>query len=1618
MKLRLRRPLSLLLAAVMVLGLLPTAAFAAENDGLCEHHLEHTAECGYTEAVEGSPCTHQDDEACGYTLGTEEVPCDKDCTDDDGDGIIDHAEDCSYQPAVEGSLFTHVHDEECGYVEAVEGQPCQYVCQLCAAPSDGEGQPPADNSDPTPQDNSNSQITSLVLKDFTPFGETTASDYDLLQENNLPVQWDVESSYTLEIGLKLTPGVEDTMTLTLPYGMRFVNLNPNNLEIDGVDSVEWKKSDKIYNSYQRDNGTLTVEFSNDTETITLTVVVQPDLSFFPPEKKSEGFRIEDAIQVELNDGSGENAQATVAVNVRTDMVVVNPGITDIPQNKVNVVPDQTISLSANFSLGSLASNYRFVESMTATISVPDGLTFSPTDQNITVENKGADSDDSGRILWSFSVSQLHRPSYPFSGVQISIPQDATPGTGYTIQLKSASATAYGQNAAWEIDHNNRVLWTITVVDPKDIKLELTPGDALKVYDFTKALEDSGNSFSDYHTSFAGATLKNLGATAADADLVYYAEFDQNVQFVTAVGIPCGWDDKSDEWLPTKIIIITDKGKTYTLSANGSDYKAIRAVASLPYDGKGFILRASNIPGFDTTESIASVTVELPGLPQNYQSSDYPLVEAVSSWDSTSGNRNGGYTGVWGRVRDSRGEEKQGTNQFYIWKADTGSKDDLLAQTESTTTIVEDGAINIPGLTPTLTVDGKNGQSIVAGDSIHISTLISPSNGHGGFHGAETVLYNPVIYLLQPKDLHIENETFKVTGSEQEITYSRELVQANDLPNGYTLYEYTLNETLFLGWWDGDWESSFLSLEFDYKASRSAQTKVYDLSELILFKSSLEFTFNGVWAEDTYDLNNGKRLGKVYQTKFNVQASPDLQIGADIQIEGEKDWYTYDPEAPANSTAVFREGDTANVRVTVSNNSNEDISEVEVYIPVPKKDGVDLGASFISEAGFDMFVTGTADTTKAPDWTVQYGQVKKVKYEDGVVKDIILQEKTDWEEKASDSTNMIKLTLSSDCTMKNGTAVEIILHFKATTNTSQTDSTNIFKSWWKYRGNQSAMVDAENVYNFGALLQNGKLTGTVFADDDRDGIKDDNEKGVSGVQIVVTDEDGRTYYATTNENGQYAFDSLPGNKEMTVTVTNPKSGQPNGPGGSYRFSPSGQASAGQIGSDVTANEAGTQATAKLENLGDSGAATVNAGLITPYTIHFSAGEHGSVSVSSVKAYGNQTLGDVLNSAPTVTPASGHTHTGWYPDGKTELLTNAQLLTQTVTGDTTYTAQYKSVTYSVTVNGSHASTTGAGDYQEGATVTIQAGTNSGYTFTGWTVTPSSVTLTNASTTTTFTMPAENVTVTANWQKDEPTPAGTITVTPADIIIYMGGKPYEGAVDENGNIISNENAGLPEPGFTVQLPAALNGMDVTSLAFQEKDGDRKWTFQPYDGQTGTTVYKLVPAEGQEATRVQFTDPDTGKVIPSDEFIVGLEVNKDFEMELYRGSGDSQVGAIEVEVDGGTKYAVTTESGTLTVRGTTEDVSINPVSSDAPTSGAGAVAQSGTTYTINGGDVQVTDTSGVSLLFDGIINNSGNDRTGQLQSRAESYFQEKNISPSSGNRFAYEFKYLDLVDANNGNA
>ena len=134
----LKRITAIALAVLMVVTTVDLSTFAVSAAGegsgtYCEHHTEHTPECGYTEGIEGSPCTHEHgeecysevtvcvhghDESCGYVEGVEDS-CTHICSLENG--CIISALNC-----------THEHDEECGYQAAVEGTPCIFECEECA----------------------------------------------------------------------------------------------------------------------------------------------------------------------------------------------------------------------------------------------------------------------------------------------------------------------------------------------------------------------------------------------------------------------------------------------------------------------------------------------------------------------------------------------------------------------------------------------------------------------------------------------------------------------------------------------------------------------------------------------------------------------------------------------------------------------------------------------------------------------------------------------------------------------------------------------------------------------------------------------------------------------------------------------------------------------------------------------------------------------------------------------------------------------------------------------------------------------------------------------------------------------------------------------------------------------------------------------------------------------------------------------------------------------------------------------------------------------------------------------------------------------------------------------
>lgn len=269
---------------------------------------------------------------------------------------------------------------------------------------------------------------------------------------------------------------------------------------------------------------------------------------------------------------------------------------------------------------------------------------------------------------------------------------------------------------------------------------------------------------------------------------------------------------------------------------------------------------------------------------------------------------------------------------------------------------------------------------------------------------------------------------------------------------------------------------------------------------------------------------------------------------------------------------------------------------------------------------------------------------------------------------------------------------------------------------------------------------------------------------------------------------------------------------------------------------------------------------------------------------------------------------------------------------------------------------------------------------------------------------------------------------TIDPADVVVYMGGEDgYEGIVDENG-AIQNSNS-LPEPGFYITIPDEVNDvlkeeegldpeaddvyLDLTKY-ITLSSGDKSWHLEYY-GEDGASyssehknVYKLVAAEGQDPVRIQITDSD-GNVYISDEFDMASALYNDYTINLY--AGNTILNNVVMNVKGYGALPFTLDSGTLKVRGLTENAKTEPVKNtisdevETPT----AVIPEDAVYTINDGNVKVTDVSGVHLLSDEIIDTKG---TKDLLKQ-----KVNEVLSINGEGHQYQMTYLDLVDVNNGN-
>lgn len=337
-------------------------------------------------------------------------------------------------------------------------------------------------------------------------------------------------------------------------------------------------------------------------------------------------------------------------------------------------------------------------------------------------------------------------------------------------------------------------------------------------------------------------------------------------------------------------------------------------------------------------------------------------------------------------------------------------------------------------------------------------------------------------------------------------------------------------------------------------------------------------------------------------------------------------------------------------------------------------------------------------------------------------------------------------------------------------------------------------------------------------------------------------------------------------------------------------------------------------------------------------------------------------------------------------------------------------------------------------------------------------------------------------ATGEKDFPVPEvdyDVVGIIPADLTIYMGGSDgYDRFVDANGDL--TDSTSLPEPGFYLDIPddmdaeirqalAQKEGSAVTSTVVDLSDyvtltatvdgQDYKWKLERYGTGTkdnesvgfiedgngkseGRFIYKIVP-DGDNGAKIRIkVTKDNQQATGSDEFEISDSLFDTYQMEIAGEGIDPEDLKMTFNITGKdvnqqnkefynhTTGVAGTESATLTVRYVVgeqdqvvtkalTDITVEHDSDKAYVVLKDLKGNEAKDFAINESDkigetaYEVkADPNSVSLLFDDIAGTENTDFEKMLVDSAA-----KDVGKTFSDMKS-EAKYLDLVDANNGNA
>ena len=326
------------------------------------------------------------------------------------------------------------------------------------------------------------------------------------------------------------------------------------------------------------------------------------------------------------------------------------------------------------------------------------------------------------------------------------------------------------------------------------------------------------------------------------------------------------------------------------------------------------------------------------------------------------------------------------------------------------------------------------------------------------------------------------------------------------------------------------------------------------------------------------------------------------------------------------------------------------------------------------------------------------------------------------------------------------------------------------------------------------------------------------------------------------------------------------------------------------------------------------ATVTVGQTATFTVAASGSEPLSYKWQESNSSGNWAdisgaTDATYTTGATTTSMSGYQYRCVVSNSAGSVTSEVATLTVNEPAPTTYT-----ITADVTPSGAGTATSDKTTATAGDTVKLTATANSGYRFTGWTFSDNITGADSSSANTTFTMPAGNVTVTANFKQVytvivNASAGGTATADKTTAVageaVTLTATPNSGYHFDRWNIVSgtitiqnnqftmpdgnveiqaifdrNSSGGSSDPTYSITLPSRVTGGELKLSRRYAEKGE-------------TVTISAIPDEGYELDTLTITDSKGNEIDPTH------KGGNEYTFKMPAGRVEIEVSFREIEVE-----------------------------------------------------------------------------------------------------------------------